>query len=143
MIVTLKDHPKDPAVTLATVPYALNEQMARFEAAAWDHDRKAYLLQTTHVPHLTRFLEHHGHHVLDDRKAARTTPGLDGTPEPLPECGWCGAPARRARSATIDVCHECGETWRPIIFRGNRPQPQPRVIVGSVVAGDDGSDPQW
>lgn len=115
MIVTLRDHPKDRSFVIATTPPDLSSLMGKFAPARYDTESKTYLIEPSDVDAFARFLTIHGHKVLDDRRAARTSSD-EGMAEPLPECGHCGQPAGRHISARLRRCPDCGFDWEPKIF---------------------------
>lgn len=119
MIVTLKSCPDNDGIALVAAPVEMNQVMGGFASARFDLERKGYLIEDKHVPAFERYIKHTGNRLVDDRKAARTTPGT-WVPEPLPECVACGAPARRTTSARLSSCPSCGQSWVPVTFRDDR-----------------------
>jgi DNA-directed RNA polymerase subunit RPC12/RpoP len=101
----ITEHPTDPDVVLIDIPYELNAEMRRYEAARMAPELRGYVLAAEHIDGFTRFAERLNMHVVDERRHAPN-------PRPLmPECAHCGQPAKL--SSQPEYCPGCGQQFEP------------------------------
>lgn len=106
MIVKIEAHAKQHDLVVVHAGPDAAALMGRFQPARWQQKAKAYWLPTSHLDAFTRYLDHEGATLVDER-------GTGGATGPLPECTTCGLPARRG--VELRYCPGCGAPWAPVV----------------------------